>query len=95
MGVQCVRRTCSTCKAPILVRSVSAAVDIPIIAHGGAGRVDDIGEVVRDAGASAAAVGSMVVFQKQGMGVLVNFPSADQLSAALQQKAHDKEPVPG
>ena len=77
-----------------LVRSVSAAVDIPIIAHGGAGRVDDIGEVVRDAGASAAAVGSMVVFQKRGMGVLVNFPSADQLNAALQ-KTHDRSTVPG
>ena len=66
-----------------LVSSVASAVDIPLIANGGAGSVRDIGEVIRTGGASAAAVGSMVVFQKQGMGVLVNFPSAVQLETAL------------
>jgi len=66
-----------------LVRSVTAAVDIPLIASGGAGSLADIGAVVRDAGASAAGVGSMVVFQKQGMGVLVNFPSPDALDRVL------------
>jgi imidazole glycerol-phosphate synthase subunit HisF len=39
--------------------------------------------VIRAGDASAAAVGSMVVFQKRGMGVLVNFPSAAQLETAL------------
>jgi cyclase len=67
-----------------LVRSVSAAVEVPVIANGGARHVGDVGEVVREGGASAAAVGSMVVFQKQGMGVLVNFPSVDELSAAMR-----------
>lgn len=66
-----------------LVQSVATAVSIPVIANGGAGNVRDIGDVLRKGGASAAAVGSMVVFQKQGMGVLVNFPSATQLAAAL------------
>lgn len=66
-----------------LVSSVASAVDIPLIANGGAGSVRDIGDVIRTGGASAAAVGSMVVFQKQGMGVLVNFPSAVQLETAL------------
>lgn len=66
-----------------LVASVTSAVDIPLIANGGAGSVQHIGEVIRAGGASAAAVGSMVVFQKQGMGVLVNFPSPVQLETAL------------
>ena len=66
-----------------LVRSVAQAVNIPLIAHGGAASVDDIAEAIRVGGASAVAVGSMVVFQRKGMGVLVNFPTPEQLSASL------------
>ena len=65
------------------VSSLATAVSIPLIANGGAGSVEDIGQVIRAGDASAAAVGSMVVFQKRGMGVLVNFPSAVQLETAL------------
>lgn len=57
-----------------LVKSVTDAVSIPVIAHGGAGTITHIKEVVNEANASAVALGSMVVFQKKGMGVLVNFP---------------------
>jgi imidazole glycerol-phosphate synthase subunit HisF len=66
-----------------LVRSVSAAVSVPVIGHGGAGSLDDVGRVVRDAGASAVALGSLVVFQKKDMGVLVNFPAPDELARVL------------
>lgn len=66
-----------------LTRRVADAVDIPVIAHGGAGTVEHLGEVVREGGASAVAVGSMVVFQKKGMGVLVNFPERDALERVL------------
>lgn len=61
---------------------VAEAVELPVIAHGGAGRLQDIGAAVR-AGASAAALGSMVVYQKQGMGVLVNFPEPAELEQEL------------
>jgi imidazole glycerol-phosphate synthase subunit HisF len=67
-----------------LVKRVADAVSIPVIAHGGAGSVADIGKVVKEAHASAVALGSMVVFQKKGMGVLVNFPSADSLERVLK-----------
>ncbi|MFT7157669.1 MAG: cyclase [Parvicella sp.] len=66
-----------------LVKSVSDAISVPVIAHGGAGNLDDIGKVVKDAGASAVALGNMVVYQKKGMGVLVNFPSNDELKRIL------------
>jgi imidazole glycerol-phosphate synthase subunit HisF len=66
-----------------LVRRVSDAVDIPLVAQGGAGSVADLASAVKEGGASAVAVGSMVVFQKKGMGVLVNFPERDVLEAAL------------
>jgi cyclase len=67
-----------------LVRRVADSVGVPVIAHGGAGSVEDIGRAVRDGHASAVALGSMVVFQKQGMGVLVNFPDPGSLSRALE-----------
>ena len=57
-----------------LIKAVSEAVRIPVIAHGGAGNDGDIVEAVTQAGASAVALGSLVVFQKRNMGVLVNFP---------------------
>lgn len=66
-----------------LVKTVSDAVNIPVIAQGGAGNVDHIGQAVKQGGASAVAVGSMVVFQKKGMGVLVNFPDETKLRNAL------------
>ncbi len=65
-----------------LVRDVAHAVKIPVVAHGGAGGIDHIGAAV-GAGASAVAVGSMVVYQKKGMGVLVNFPDARVLDQVL------------
>lgn len=65
-----------------LIQVVSDAVTVPVIAHGGASSVLDIGGAVK-AHASAVALGSMVVFQKKGMGVLVNFPEKAALEAVL------------
>lgn len=67
-----------------LVRRVADAVTIPVIAHGGAGSVADIGAVVREGHASAVALGSLVVYQKKGLGVLVNFPDRKELELALE-----------
>lgn len=66
-----------------LAKSVTDAVDLPVIAHGGAGKVEHIGDVIKEAGAAAVALGSMVVFQKKDVGVLVNFPDASQLKQVL------------
>lgn len=66
-----------------LVKSVTDAVQVPVIAQGGAGSLGHIVDVVKKSSASAVALGSMVVFQKKGMGVLVNFPDSAQLSGAL------------
>lgn len=63
-----------------LTRAIADAVDVPVIAHGGIGSVAHIGQAIREAGASAVAVGSLVVFQKQDMGVLVNFPDPTHLA---------------
>jgi imidazole glycerol-phosphate synthase subunit HisF len=62
-----------------LIKRVSDSVSIPVIAHGGAGQLKDISQAVKESNASAVALGSMVVFQKKGMGVLVNFPAKKDL----------------
>jgi len=63
-----------------LVREVSEAVDVPVVACGGAGSVDDLGKVVLDAGASAAAAGSLFVFYGRLRAVLITFPEERTLS---------------
>lgn len=66
-----------------LVREITKAVSIPVIANGGCGTIKDLGDVIKKSNASAAALGSMVVFQKKGMGVLINFPSLNKLEDVL------------
>jgi cyclase len=66
-----------------LIKSITKNVQVPVIANGGCGSVEHIGEVVKQANASACAVGSMVVYQKKGMGVLVNFPDRKKLEEVL------------
>jgi len=62
-----------------MIKTVSNKLTIPVIAHGGAGSLTDIQKVVKDANASAVALGSMVVYQKKDMGVLINFPDKSKL----------------
>lgn len=63
-----------------VVKSVSSAVRIPVIAHGGAGASEHITQAMDTGRASAVALGSMVVFQKKGMGVLINYDSGEMES---------------
>jgi cyclase len=58
-----------------LIESVSHSVTVPVVATGGAGSLQDIKTAVKDAGASAVAIGSMAVFQGKDLGVLIKFPS--------------------
>jgi imidazole glycerol-phosphate synthase subunit HisF len=67
-----------------LIKSVTDVVGIPVIACGGAGSVDDFGKAVRIGGASAVAAGSMVVYQGKNRGVLINFPSREELERVLK-----------
>jgi len=58
-----------------LIKDISNKINVPMIACGGAGSEDDFRKAVL-AGASAVAAGSMFVFQKKEMGVLISFPSS-------------------
>lgn len=68
-----------------LVKSVADAVSIPVIAHGGAGSLNHIGKVVKESNASAVAIGSLVVFQKKDMGVLVNYPNKKEIEKQFNE----------
>ncbi len=57
-----------------LIRLVSDNSTVPVIAHGGIGKVSDIQTCFETGNVSAVATGSLVVFQKKGMGVLINMP---------------------
>lgn len=57
-----------------ITKQITEKVNLPVIANGGAGNIEDIVEVVNEGGASAVALGSMVVYQAKDMGVLINFP---------------------
>jgi cyclase len=66
-----------------LIHLVSNAVGVPVIACGGAGRIEDFGAAVKQAGASAVAAGSMVVYHGRHRAVLINFPEKAELARVL------------
>lgn len=62
-----------------LVRKVTRAVSIPVIACGGAGKLDHLPGPVREGGAQAVACGSMFVYQGKHRAVLTNYPTRKEL----------------
>ena len=63
-----------------LIRTVSTALRIPVIALGGAGRKEHLTDAFREGRANAVAAGSMFVFQDTRRGVLVNYPEKGELT---------------
>lgn len=55
------------------------SVEIPVIACGGCGSIEDLKTVLYQTNANAAAIGSMAVYSKKGMGVLINFPNRESV----------------
>jgi imidazole glycerol-phosphate synthase subunit HisF len=62
-----------------LLELVNSKLDIPVIANGGCGSESDLREVLYGVGVQAASVGSMAVYQKKGMGVLIRFPRREDI----------------
>lgn len=62
-----------------LIDVINKNVDIPIIANGGCGSIDDVKRVLYENNVQAAAIGSMAVYQKKDMGVLIRFPKRTQI----------------
>lgn len=65
-----------------LVKEVSSAVNIPVIALGGAATIDDFVNA-KNAGASALSAGSMFVFQRPHKAVLISYPTRTELKSII------------
>ena len=62
-----------------IISSILNSVEIPVIACGGCGSIEDLKTVLYKTNANAAAIGSMAVYSKKGMGVLINFPNREKV----------------
>jgi imidazole glycerol-phosphate synthase subunit HisF len=62
-----------------LIEQIAAAVNVPVIAAGGAGSVADLEAGIAH-GAAAAAAGSMFVYQGRHRAVLINYPTDEELA---------------
>ena len=69
-----------------LIKSVSEAISIPVIACGGANSLSDIGKAIAEGGASAVAAGSMFVFQGKHKAVLINYPEYTDIKTMISNK---------
>lgn len=65
-----------------LIQKVSSAVNVPVIASGGAGELADCVKAV-NSGASAAAAGSLFVYYGELRAVLINYPTQKALLNAF------------
>ena len=70
-----------------LIKRISDAINIPLIACGGAGSLKDISDAVIQGGASAAAAGSMFVYHGPRRAVLINLPVKEALQEPFKQIA--------
>ncbi|MEO1568347.1 MAG: HisA/HisF-related TIM barrel protein, partial [Pseudomonadota bacterium] len=68
------------------LRRVANAVDVPVVACGGAGSLDDFRRAVTEAGCSAVAAGSLFVYQSRGRGVLITYPKPEVLREKLYER---------
>ena len=69
-----------------LIHEVTHAINLPVIACGGAGSLQDVHLAVSKGGASAVAIGSMAVFQGKDLGVLIKFPTRKDQEAVFTQE---------
>ena len=62
-----------------MIRRVTTAVSIPVVACGGAGSIEHFRDAIKKSGASAVAAGSIFVFHGPHRAVLISFPKRKEL----------------
>jgi len=68
-----------------LIKKVSDAVNIPVVACGGASGMTDLVNAVKTGGAAAVAAGSMFVFHGKHRAVLISYPSRKDIQQAFEK----------
>lgn len=66
-----------------LIRRVADAVNVPVVACGGAGKVENFSDAIHKGHASAVSAGSMFVFHGKHRAVLITYPSIAELEKVL------------
>jgi len=61
-----------------LVKRIATNIDIPTVALGGAGSLDDLRKVYAEAHATGLAAGSLFVYYDKKKGVLINYPGKQE-----------------
>ena len=67
-----------------LIRQVSEAVNIPVVAAGGAGQLNHFAEAI-EAGSSAVSAGDMFTFHGKLKAVLITYPKYEELEALFKK----------
>jgi len=66
-----------------LLKEIKENIDIPLIALGGAGNLNDIKEVFQSSKVDAVACGSMFVYHGALKGVLINYPLYEEIEKII------------
>jgi cyclase len=64
---------------------VTDAVDVPVIACGGAGTLEHFAVAIAEGGVPAVAAGSMFVFRGKHRAVLINYPAIAELQRVMNE----------
>lgn len=67
-----------------LIKEVSSAVSVPVVACGGAGSLEHFAQAL-SAGASAVAAGSFFVFQGKHRAVLISYPTPREIDSLISE----------
>jgi imidazole glycerol-phosphate synthase subunit HisF len=68
-----------------LIKQISAAVKIPVIALGGTGSLHHLRNIVNTGGASAASAGSLFIFHGKHKAVLISYPTQLELKRLFNE----------
>lgn len=69
-----------------LISEISSKVNVPVIASGGAGKTSDFYDAIFKGNASAVAAGSMFVYHGKTKGILINYPSQNELKKIFRNE---------
>jgi len=73
-----------------LINKIREVVNIPITVMGGAGSIEDIGNVIKQHGIIGVAAGSLFVFKGKYRAVLISYPTAIEKNTLLRQNFLDQ-----
>ena len=65
----------------MIIKEISEAVSIPIVASGGAGSINDFRKALFEGGASAVGAGSMFVYHGPKNGILINYLMPEEIES--------------